>query len=122
MITKAYFSEIPDIINYMPLPKIGKADVWLRKNITKITDSETNEVSYSADEAYMRTNVSEDKILANFDGWFETASKWQTSSDTNNDTADERIAAIITELESIKTENAALAEELQAAKIILGVE
>lgn len=122
MITKAYFSEIPDIINYMPLPKIGKADVWLRKNITKITDPETNEVSYSADEAYMRTNVSEDKILANFDGWFETASEWRASSDTNNDTADERIAAIIAELESIKTENAALAEELQAAKIILGVE
>lgn len=122
MITKAYFSEIPDIINYMPLPKIGKADVWLRKNITKITDPETNEVSYSADEAYMRTNVSEDKILADFDGWFETASKWQTSSDTNNDTADEHIAAIIAELESIKTENAALAEELQAAKIIFGVE
>ena len=45
MITKAYFSEIPDIINYMLLPKIGKADVWLRKNITKITDPETNEVS-----------------------------------------------------------------------------
>ena len=122
MIVKAYFTENPKIMNYMPLPKIGKADVWLRKNITKITDPETNEVSYSADEAYMRANVSEDKILANFDGWFETASKWQTSSDTNNDTADERIAAIIAELESIKTENAALAEELQAAKIILGVE
>ena len=121
MITKAYFSEIPDIINYMPLPKIGKADVWLRKNITKITDSETNEVSYSADEAYMRTNVSEYKILANFDGWFETASKWQDLN-TNVATDDERIAAIIAELESIKTENAALAEELQAAKIILGVE
>ena len=122
MIVKAYFTENPKIMNYMPLPEIGKADVWLRKNITKITGPETNEVSYSADEAYMHTNVSEDEILANFDGWFETASKWQTSSDTNNDTADERIAAIIAELESIKTENAALAEELQAAKIILGVE
>ena len=105
----------------MRLPT-GKADVWLRKNITTTKDLETGETMYKADEAYMRTNVSEDKILSNFDGWFETASKWQTSSDTNNDTADERIAAIIAELESIKTENAALAEELQAAKTILGVE
>ena len=122
MITKAYFSEIPDIINYMPLPIIGKADVWLRKNITKITDPETNEVSYSADEAYMRTNVSEDKIVANFDFWFETASKRQAYSNTNLDTEDERITALIAEVNNIKTENAALAEELQAAKIILGDE
>lgn len=104
----------------MRLPT-GKADVWLRKNITTTKDLETGETMYKADEAYMRTNVSEDKIVANFDFWFETASKWQAYSNTNLDTEDERITALIAEVNNIKAENVALAEELQAAKIILGV-
>lgn len=71
MITKAYFSEIPDIINYMPLPIIGKADVWLRKNITETKDLETGEIMYMADEVYFRTSATKEDIENDFETWFE---------------------------------------------------
>ena len=71
MITKAYFSGIPDIINYMPLPKIGKADVWLRKNITTTKDLETGETMYMADEVYFRTSATKETIENNFETWYE---------------------------------------------------
>lgn len=122
MIIKAYFTERPESIKFMPLPS-GDADLWLRKNIAEITDPETNEVSYEADEAYMRTDATEAEIAADFDGWFETASEWQpTQPAPEPGTDSERIAALEGEVKTLKQENAALAEELQATKIILGVE
>ncbi len=122
MITKAYFTERPESIKFMPLPS-GDADLWLRKNIAEITDPETNEVSYEADEAYMRTDAAKAEIEADFEGWFETAGEWQpTQPKPEPGTEDERIAALEGEVETLKQENAALAEELQATKIILGVE
>ncbi len=136
MITKAYFTERPESIKFMPLPS-GDADLWLRKNIAEITDPETNEVSYEADEAYMRTDATKAEIEADFEGWFETTSEWQpTQPEPDPGTEDERIAALegkVKTLEAentaldkkvktVEKENAALAEELQATKIILGVE
>jgi len=122
MITKAYFTERPESIKFMPLPS-GDADLWLRKNIAEITDPETNEVSYEADEAYMRTDATKAEIEADFEGWFETASEWQPTQPTPAPgTEDERITALEGEVETLKVENAALKEELQATKIILGVD
>lgn len=122
MIAKACFTERPDSIKYMSLPS-GDADLWMRKNITEVVDPETNEVSYEADEAYMRTDATEAEITADFEGWFETASSWEPPQpEKKPGTQDERIAALEEEVESVKAENALLKEELQATKIILGVE
>ena len=71
MITKAYFTEIPDNINYMPLPIIDKADVWLRKNITETKDLETGETMYMADEVYFRTSATKETIENDFETWYE---------------------------------------------------
>lgn len=122
MITKAYFTERPESINCMVLPS-GDADLWMRKNIAEVVDPETNEVSYEADEAYMRTNATEAEIAADFEGWFETASAWEPPvPEKKPETQNERIAALEGEVDSLKAKNALLEEELQATKIILGVE
>lgn len=108
MITKACYTERPDSIKYMSLPS-GGADAWMRKNITEATDPETGNMSYKADEAYMRTSATEDEISSDFDIWFETASAWQPFIPKSKpDTQEQRIKA--------------LTEELKALKIILGVE
>lgn len=108
MITKACYTERPNGIKYMLLPS-GEADVWIRNNISEIIDPETDNISYEADEAYMRTSVAEDDISSDFDTWFETASAWQPFiSKSEPDTQERHIEA--------------LTEELKALKIILGVE
>ena len=71
MIVKAYFTENPKIMNYMPLPIIDKADVWLRKNITTTKDLETGETMYMADEVYFRTSATKETIENNFETWYE---------------------------------------------------
>lgn len=122
MITKAYFTERPESIKHMVLPS-GDADLWMRKNIAEIVDPETNEVSYEADEAYMITSATEAEITADFEGWYETAAAWQPPvPEKKPETEDERIAALENEVDTLKAKNAVLEEELQATKIILGVE
>lgn len=71
MIVKAYFTENPKIMNYMPLPIIDKADVWLRKNITTTKDLETGETMYMADEVYFRTSATKETIENDFETWYE---------------------------------------------------
>lgn len=48
----------------------------MRKNIAEVTDPETGEVSYEADEAYMRTNISLSEIETDFEFWWEVAAFW----------------------------------------------
>lgn len=129
MIAKASFTERPESIKYMVLPS-GDADLWMRKNIAEVVDPETNMVSYEADEAYMRTKATEAEIAANFEGWFETASAWEPPvPEKEPETENERIVALEEDVASLKKanadltkQNAVLQEELQATKIILGVE
>lgn len=122
----------------MALPT-GEADLWLRKNIVQITDPETNAVGYEANEAYMRTNATEDEVAADFEGFYETAAAWQPPQPEKKPrTPEERIEALEKAIENmeqggtpgapgadlfeIKKDIATLKEELQAARIILGVE
>lgn len=110
MVTKAYYTERPNSIKYMSLPSDDTADLWMRKNIES---AETEDgIVYYADEAYMRiTNgaPSQAEVIANFDEWYSTASAWQPPTPEKKPaTQEERIAA--------------LTEELQALKIVLGVE
>lgn len=69
---KTQFSQKPEKIQYMPLPD-GMADVWLRKNIAKVTVEndgvEPYEV-YEADEVYFRTNDTKVQIEADFEKYF----------------------------------------------------
>lgn len=133
MITKAYFTERPDSIKYMSLPSDSLADLWMRKNIAEVTDPETGAVGYEADEAYMRTTATEAEITADFDAWFETAAAWEPpKAERKPDTQEERIAALEEAVEQLKenggsggnntAEIEAISEELQALKIVLGVE
>lgn len=137
MVTKAYFTEQPDSIKYMRLPSSDTADLWMRKNIAEVTDPETGAVSYEADEAYMRTTATEAEITADFDAWYETASAWEPPvPEKKPDTQEERIAALEEAVEQLKensggasgtgndntAEIEAISEELQALKIVLGVE
>ena len=76
----------------MSLPSADTADLWMRKNIAEVTDPETGAKSYEADEAYMRTGTPAD------------------------------VSKIERAVADLKAENKTLAEELRAAKIVLGVE
>lgn len=78
---KTYFSEKPNAIQFMTLPDKITSDVWLRKNITKETgtNTESEEVTtyeyYTADEVYFRTQLSYDYIEQNFEQVYEEMSK-----------------------------------------------
>ena len=134
MVIKACYSQPPDSIKYMSLPTADTADLWMRKNITEVTDPETGTKSYEADEAYMRTAATEAEITADFDAWYETASSWQPPKPYKNPrTESERISALEEAVEQLKVNGinddsdtfakiAAITEELQALKIVLGVE
>lgn len=127
----------------MSLPSADTADLWMRKNITEVTDPETGAKSYEADEAYMRTNAAKAEITADFDAWFETASAWEPPvPEKKPDTQEGRITALEAAVEKLKqgtgtpadvskieqavaelkAKNQTLANELRAAKIVLGVE
>lgn len=117
----------------MSLPSADTADLWMRKNITEVTDTETGAKSYEADEAYMLTSATKAEITADFDAWYETASAWQPPvPEKKPHTEAERIAALEAAVEQLKesggtggdnsAEIAAISEELQALKIVLGVE
>ena len=134
MRTEAFFTERPATIQYMPLPT-GEADLWLRKDITEITDPETGDVGYKADEAYMRGIFTEAEVRADFDGYFDLAAAWEPPlAEEEPSDLEGRIAALEedvaglkenpsgADLSGIETDLAAIKDELEAAKIILGVE
>ena len=104
MQTKALYTERPAPIHYMELPT-GAADLWLRKNITEVTDPETGAVGYEADEAYMRTNATEAEVQADFEGFYTLASAWEPPVPPKPPTPEERITAL-------EEENAELREQL----------
>lgn len=90
-----YYSDKPDQIKYMPLHD-GRADVWLRKNITEVTettDEGESSTAYTADEVYLRTSVSKETIEANFDEYYSEAES-ESSGDTEEITIEERITAL----------------------------
>ncbi len=69
---KVQFTDKPSAIMYMALPD-GGADVWLRKNINKVTvedEGEEPSTMYEADEVYFRTNESEEYVKKNFEKLF----------------------------------------------------
>ena len=44
MVTKAFYTERPAALQYMPLPGAAGADLWMRKNIAEVEDPETGAV------------------------------------------------------------------------------
>ena len=64
---RVQFSEQPERILYMK--NKGKADVWLRKNITEVTTEEGT--LWEADEVYVSTYLSREEIAQQFDSYFE---------------------------------------------------
>ena len=66
--TAIYYTE-PNTIDYMELPD-GRADVWLRKDITETVDGEEN-TCWECEEVSFRTNLTQEEIEENFDEIFE---------------------------------------------------
>lgn len=64
---RVQFSGRPERILYMK--NVGKADVWLRKNITEVTTEEGT--LWEADEVYVSTYLSRKEIESQFDSYFE---------------------------------------------------
>lgn len=88
MITKTSFSEKPNKIHYENI--LGKAKVWLRKNIKKKeetieTPDETHTItSYEADEVYFEAEgILESDVTKNFDKYYEAGKTWESKSVSN---------------------------------------
>ena len=99
---KAYFSEEPDKIKYMPYGN-EFVDIWLRTNIEKIvdTDEEGNEViTWSAYENYFRAkskNMLLKYVEDNFDSllYFDGDVNVDTSLETRISDLEAAIAELI---------------------------
>lgn len=106
--TLTQFTEKPETYVYMALPD-GKADVWLRKNITEATEKDEDgnkSTHYTANEVYFRTSMTEDEVVASFDAIYEAGG---TSED--EDTGEEIIEGVdITTSERIDAIEEAIAE------------
>lgn len=116
MVMKAFYKELPAALQYVSLPDEVGADIWMRKNIAAVEDTETGAVGYKADEAYMRIKASRAEIEADFEGWYARASEWQPSKPTPKTTPEERIAVLETEN---KTLNDQLSTTMEAVDFLL---
>lgn len=91
---KVYYDTEPEKILYQPLPD-GKANVYLRKNITQAErsvfnqDKEEKQTVWTADEKSIQTELSKEDVETNFDQLFLTA-------DFPAPTLEERVAALET--------------------------
>jgi len=96
----AEFVTEPASIECVALPD-GVNDVWLRKNIGKMTridttneDNEQVIAVFVAEEAYMRKAVAKTELEANFNEWFEIAKAWQPQQNDNKISIEDRVKTI----------------------------
>lgn len=66
--------EAPKPFQYNELPD-GGADVWIRDNVTEGKDAEDN-VLYTYNEAYFKTDETEESIREDLEAWTEYAKEW----------------------------------------------
>lgn len=79
MLNTVVFNELPLALEYVKLPGVPEADIWLRRNIQEATERDDEGNAYPvwiAEEAYIRTTVEEAEVAANFDRFFEYAAAW----------------------------------------------
>ena len=92
------FNELPLALEYVKLPGVPEADIWLRRNIQEATERDDEGNAYPvwiAEEAYIRTTVEEAEVAANFDRFFEYAAAWDFRTIHKPPlTADEKIALL----------------------------
>lgn len=86
MVEEVYYCEQPEPILYMPLPD-GGADVWIRKNIEAATDND--EWIWRADEVYLRTDMTLEKVTENFEDLFRALAE-----EVEKPAPEERITAL----------------------------
>lgn len=79
MSTVAYSNVKPEAVSYMPLPG-GGADVWLRRNITEVSDDAGGTI-WQAEEVHFYTTLMQSEVAANFDTLFESAEISETITD-----------------------------------------
>lgn len=98
MLNTVVFNELPLALEYVKLPGVPEADIWLRRNIQEATERDDEGNTYPvwiAEEAYIRTTVEEAEVAANFDRFFEYAAAWDFRTIHNPPlTADEKIALL----------------------------
>lgn len=98
MLNTVVFNELPLALEYVKLPGVPEADIWLRRNIQEATERDDEGNAYPvwiAEEAYIRTTVEEAEVAANFDRFFEYAAAWDFRTIHKPPlTADEQIALL----------------------------
>ncbi|MBR5949051.1 MAG: hypothetical protein IKZ82_10490 [Clostridia bacterium] len=98
MLNTVVFNELPLALEYVKLPGVPEADIWLRRNIQEATERDDEGNAYPvwiAEEAYIRTTVDEAEVAANFDRFFEYAAAWDFRTIHKPPlTADEKIALL----------------------------
>ncbi len=106
--TLVQYTSEPSKYAYMALPD-GKADVWLRKNITEVTEKDEDgnkSTHWEAEEVYFRTSYTEEEVVENFDAIFEAGG---TTED--EDTGEEIIEGVdVTTADRLDAIEAAISE------------
>lgn len=65
---KTYYSSEPSALSYYP-QRDGSAEAYLRRNITREKTEEG--LIWTAEEIFIKTHLSEEEILSQFDSYFE---------------------------------------------------
>ena len=78
MLNRAEYTERPTEV-YVETHPDGN-DAWLRNDIIEVLGEENHH--WEANEAYFKTNASEEDILEDFEGYFDEASGWEPEKET----------------------------------------
>lgn len=92
----AIYYEKPEPVMYMPLPD-GRADVWLRKNITESRD-DMDHICWTVNEVYFRTVLKKSEVEERFEELFANAGE----KEPEKKDLETRVAEAEQEITSIK--------------------
>lgn len=110
-----FSSETPKAIQYNVLPD-GTAEVWMRRDITEVPNTEGEGTHFEYKEVMFLTNESEEVIASNFDTWFDYGAKWKQEKPLSQT---DIVAKLQDDYSNLKTEMSDLTDAvLELANIV----